>query len=694
MPCRGHAPANVVPTLAFAFAATACSSTVTSSANIACNVAADCGDVGICIAGLCRADLMCVPGATLLCQCEDGRPGGQACAADGSAYASCDCSCAPECSGRLCGADPRCGIACGECNRDQSCAEDTGQCVGGCLSGCIGRQCGPDPTGCQASCGSCDPDQTCDDGGACRGGTCEPDCAQMICGQDPRCGKSCGTCAGTQQCNLGACTGCDKDCTGMSCGLDPRCNQSCGTCQDGYVCDTGNCRCVKLCDGRQCGPDPRCGESCGSCNNEQSCSAAGQCLCAKLCDGRQCGPDPRCGESCGGCTGIDQCNAAGRCYTPTTCNLTVTPMLLGNQTTVYSIAASSNGSGCSVSQGGTLIASGCNISGYTIEGWRFAGHSPGSKQFVFNVASGPNGATSCAAVVVVQDSPWCTAWATPTAGDQNTTFALSADSNATSCLWQIDQGQKVAGACTAANVPFQGFAVAGHDTFNPPSAANPHWVHLYVLNGSNQEVASCSAGLSVRNAPWCTVSIAPTSGDQNTSFALTADSNGSNCQWQIDSGTTVAGPCTAASVPFQGFSVAGHDTFSPPSAANLHTARLLLLNGSNVEVASCAASLSVANAPWCYVALVNATTGAVLTSVAATDYVKIVIDNNGTSSCALNWWLNGAGQAPVTLACGAYASDPFYGSGLGAGSYTLGVSAPYTSAGGAASCPNASFTRY
>lgn len=67
----------------------------------------------------------------------------------------CARSCAPDCTGRVCGGDG-CGGSCGEC------AGSKAQCVAGactCQGDCTGRVCGDD--GCGESCGLCPPGQSC-----------------------------------------------------------------------------------------------------------------------------------------------------------------------------------------------------------------------------------------------------------------------------------------------------------------------------------------------------------------------------------------------------------------------------------------------------------------------------------------------------------------------------------------------------
>ncbi|MBI5510867.1 MAG: hypothetical protein HY903_19070 [Deltaproteobacteria bacterium] len=526
-----------------------CTSVAANPYNITCLTDADCGDTSLCVAGLCRDDLACVPGETSLCTCADGRLGGTTCDPAGLSQTPCDCSCAPACAGRLCGSDARCNVVCGRCNRDQQCQSDTGQCAGGCLSGCAGRQCGPDPSACLASCGSCSPDQTCDANGQCKGGACEPDCSQMVCGLDPRCSQSCGTCAGTQQCDLGVCTGCDKDCSGMTCGLDPKCSMSCGSCADGYVCEVGHCTCVPNCAGRVCGPDPRCGVSCGGCNSDQMCTAAGQCVCAPTCGTRECGPDPRCGTSCGTCSGIKRCSTGGSCYTPTTCSFTISPAA-GNQNTDFYAYTSTNGSNCAVSfDGQTPMAFACSNNPKVFKGFEVAGHTPGYKLITFYVGAGPNGAVSCTAPITVTDSLWCrTWWESAFTGTQLSQYRVAWDSNGSSCTRRFSAGDWTAAAavsCGPAAIDYLGRNVAGHDSFSPAAGTNTYTFFLQATSTRFAGAADCQPTFAVTNVPWCTLTLSPQSFRATTPVTYELDNNGivsagsSNCtyDWTVDDGT-------------------------------------------------------------------------------------------------------------------------------------------------------------
>ena len=153
-------------------------------------------------------------------------------------------TCTPDCSGRACGPDPKCGTSCGTCPSGDTCDAD-GRCATPCTPDCTGRECGPDPQ-CGTSCGECDFDRSCTAAGQC--GPCVPDCTDKECGPDPQCGLSCGVCTDGLSCNLlGQCEAlsCTPDCTGRACGPDPLCGDNCAICPADEVCDpTGQCRAI------------------------------------------------------------------------------------------------------------------------------------------------------------------------------------------------------------------------------------------------------------------------------------------------------------------------------------------------------------------------------------------------------------------------------------------------------------------
>lgn len=104
----------------------------------------------------------------------------------------CTSSCQPDCSGRVCGPDPNCGVSCGQC--------DSGSCVGG---QCVAA--GTDAASYDVG-GH-------DAGGRDTGASCpaDKDCSGRVCGPDPVCGLSCGTC------NSGTCNGNGQCIGGQTC---------------------------------------------------------------------------------------------------------------------------------------------------------------------------------------------------------------------------------------------------------------------------------------------------------------------------------------------------------------------------------------------------------------------------------------------------------------------------------------------
>lgn len=100
-------------------------------------------------------------------------------------------ACEPDCEGRVCGVDPRCGVSCGVCEGDERC--EAGLCV---MSASAGAQeggasaplAGQEPTG-----GS---------GGASGGEepVCAPQCTGQACGEPDGCGGSCSPCPRAVSC--------------------------------------------------------------------------------------------------------------------------------------------------------------------------------------------------------------------------------------------------------------------------------------------------------------------------------------------------------------------------------------------------------------------------------------------------------------------------------------------------------------
>lgn len=171
-------------------------------------------------------------------------------------------TCAPQCSGKACGADG-CGGTCGTCSTGETCTA-SGTCKAACVPACTGKTCGPD--GCGGVCGTCATGQTCT-GGTCKA-ACIPSCSGKTCGSDG-CGGTCGSCTGAKTCIAGQCQlsgecdpvsniGCTtpnqcitlanetNQCVLMGSGTQgSSCADSTG-CKGGYGCFAGTCR--KICD--------------------------------------------------------------------------------------------------------------------------------------------------------------------------------------------------------------------------------------------------------------------------------------------------------------------------------------------------------------------------------------------------------------------------------------------------------------
>ena len=159
-----------------------------------------------------------------------------------------------DCSGRVCGLDPVCAQACGDCTPGSACAYD-GQClpIGACpdLAECDVVECGPDPV-CAFDCGACpdgltcsldgaceagelvcgdgrvDGDEECDDGNADDSDACLSDCRSARCGDGV-------IREALEECDdAGESAACDDDCTAAVCG-DGIVNAAAGE-----ACDDGN----------------------------------------------------------------------------------------------------------------------------------------------------------------------------------------------------------------------------------------------------------------------------------------------------------------------------------------------------------------------------------------------------------------------------------------------------------------------
>ncbi len=118
-------------------------------------------------------------------------PGG-----DAAAEPDGDDPCLVACDGLECGEGTVEGCDCGACQAPMICQE--GLCLHVDPPECDGKECGPDGMG--GSCGSCEGTDTCDMGTCV---PCAPACGDAVCGDDG-CGGSCGECA-KGLCYQGAC---------------------------------------------------------------------------------------------------------------------------------------------------------------------------------------------------------------------------------------------------------------------------------------------------------------------------------------------------------------------------------------------------------------------------------------------------------------------------------------------------------
>jgi len=126
-------------------------------------------------------------------------------------------ACLPDCEGRSCGVDPRCGLSCGDCADDERC--EAAQCVAE-----------PPPAGATAGASS-GPQAGAPTGGA--------SCAESCEALGAECGEACGV--------------------------------SCGVCAEGSVCEGTRCVCTPQCAGRACGEPDGCGGTCSPCPRALSC---------------------------------------------------------------------------------------------------------------------------------------------------------------------------------------------------------------------------------------------------------------------------------------------------------------------------------------------------------------------------------------------------------------------------------------
>lgn len=205
-------------------------------------------------------------------------------------------ACVPDCAGRQCGADPRCGTSCGSCSGGTSC-NGSGQCVA------AAPRCGDGSCNGSETCTSCAQDCRCASGQSCvAGACCSPSCAGP-CVPDG-CGGTCGGCPAGRSCSGGACA--------VVCG-DHMCApfvEGCASCPGDCPCAAGSmCRagvcCAPSCPA-SCGSDG-CGNYCGACPTGQSCTRTG---CRAVCGDGMCAPFV---EGCGNCPGDCPCPPGTAC---------------------------------------------------------------------------------------------------------------------------------------------------------------------------------------------------------------------------------------------------------------------------------------------------------------------------------------------------------------------------------------------
>ena len=180
--------------------------------------------------------------------------------------AVCNCGCGVP--------DPDCASAAtpviGCLGANTPCKAD-GNC-GTCAPGCSGKVCGDD--GCLGSCGACiDPLFPQCQAGKCV--ACTPSCQGSVCGDDG-CGGSCGNCASDKVCTFGQClapppaASCVNHCGGVA-PSGCACTADCAT-TDRCCKDVDVCGCIASCAGKVCGDDG-CGATCGTCKSGQLCKA-------------------------------------------------------------------------------------------------------------------------------------------------------------------------------------------------------------------------------------------------------------------------------------------------------------------------------------------------------------------------------------------------------------------------------------
>ena len=176
-----------------------------------CNISANCDCM--CDPDCAAPDLLCEESCeySMDGECDDGGPGSlfSVCAL-GTDCTDCgprdpDVVCMDTCDVNECG-DGGCGRSCGSCELGESCM--AGQCeTTGCVPDCSGRVCGDDPR-CGTSCGTCEAGNICNRG-VCEPDVCIPDCSGRECGSDGCRGSCAPGCASGETCSTGTC---ERDC--------------------------------------------------------------------------------------------------------------------------------------------------------------------------------------------------------------------------------------------------------------------------------------------------------------------------------------------------------------------------------------------------------------------------------------------------------------------------------------------------